>query len=86
MDDVRVEPLLSALAPYRQARLALLDVLGLGQSNRDPLAEWSEWRRTPVFRPGRFASGFWISRGTGASRTPPAPWSWRNSESVSRRI
>jgi hypothetical protein len=39
---VRVKELLSALEQYRQGRMALLRVLGLNQSNRDPLAEWSE--------------------------------------------
>jgi hypothetical protein len=39
---VRVKELLSALEQYRQGRMALLSVLDLSQSNRDPLAEWSE--------------------------------------------
>ncbi len=42
MNAVRVEELLSALRQYRQGRIALLSVLDLGQSNRDPMAEWSE--------------------------------------------
>jgi hypothetical protein len=38
----RTPELLAALAQYRVARLALLNVLGLPTSNRDPLAEFSE--------------------------------------------
>ncbi|WP_327243005.1 hypothetical protein [Streptomyces sp. NBC_01320] len=34
--------LLSALASYRMARQELLETMGLGQSNRDPLAEVAE--------------------------------------------
>ncbi|WOX19906.1 hypothetical protein [Streptomyces solicathayae] len=39
---VATPALLSALASYRTARRELLETIGLGQSNRDPLAEVAE--------------------------------------------
>jgi hypothetical protein len=41
-DRARLEVLKAALDTYRPARQTMLAVLGLGASNRDPLAEWSE--------------------------------------------
>jgi hypothetical protein len=41
-NGANVLELLSALNAYRVARQALLETLGLGQSNRDPLAEFAE--------------------------------------------
>ncbi|GCB50454.1 hypothetical protein [Streptomyces sp. NL15-2K] len=41
-NGVGVPGLLSALDSYRLARQTLLGTLGLGQSNRDPLAEFAE--------------------------------------------
>lgn len=38
----RVAELCAALDTYRPARQRMLAVLGLGVSNRDPLAEWAE--------------------------------------------
>ncbi|HZN70098.1 MAG TPA: hypothetical protein VFC00_00205 [Micromonosporaceae bacterium] len=41
-DPARARALVAALDAYRQARQALLAAIGLPQSNRDPLAEFSE--------------------------------------------
>ena len=41
-DRARLDELNAALDTYRPARQTMLSVLGLGASNRDPLAEWSE--------------------------------------------
>jgi hypothetical protein len=41
-EPARVTELLAALDVYRPARQQLLATLGLGPSNRDPLAEFSE--------------------------------------------
>jgi hypothetical protein len=41
-DPARLAELEAALDAYRPARQTMLAVLGLGASNRDPLAEWSE--------------------------------------------
>jgi hypothetical protein len=41
-DRARLDQLNAALDTYRPARQTMLSVLGLGASNRDPLAEWSE--------------------------------------------
>jgi hypothetical protein len=41
-DARRLAELEAALDAYRPARQTMLAVLGLGASNRDPLAEWSE--------------------------------------------
>lgn len=42
MDVARTGLLLDELRRYRDARVAMLDILGLPRSNRDPLAEFSE--------------------------------------------
>jgi hypothetical protein len=41
-DEAQLRKLSDALETYRPARQQMLTTLGLGVSNRDPLAEWSE--------------------------------------------
>ena len=41
-DAARMRELCAALDAYRPARQRMLATLGMGVSNRDPLAEWSE--------------------------------------------
>ena len=41
-DQARIRQLCAALDTYRPARQQMLATLGLGVSNRDPRAEWSE--------------------------------------------
>lgn len=50
LDEARLRDLCDALDTYRPARQRMLTTLGLGASNRDPLAEWSEHFVTALTR------------------------------------